>query len=185
MITKFEDRRQAGRVLGFLLAEYRKSNHAIVLALAGGGVPVGYEVARALSVPLDVFDHETGEVPSAGRRHRSGFELPSIKGNAVILVDDGLATGASMMAAVHAVRPLCPESIVVAVPVAAPEACRELSRTADKTVCATTPQPFSSVREWYRRFEQTSDEEVQSLLRKARLERMPESVVEPRAALYG
>jgi predicted phosphoribosyltransferase len=82
----------------------------------------------------------------------------------VILVDDGLATGSTMRAAVQAVRVHEPSAVVVAVPVGAAETCRELARVADEVTCVRTPESFSAVGQWYHDFEQTTDEEVQQLL---------------------
>jgi predicted phosphoribosyltransferase len=82
----------------------------------------------------------------------------------VILVDDGLATGSTMRAAVHAARALSPARIVVAAPVAAPATCEDLRNVADEVVCARTPPGFSAVGQWYRDFSQTTDEEVRALL---------------------
>jgi predicted phosphoribosyltransferase len=86
----------------------------------------------------------------------------------VILVDDGLATGASMQAAITALRRLQPARIVVAVPTAAPDTCEQMRAAADEVVCASTPEPFHAVGLWYEDFSQTSDEEVGALLAQAR-----------------
>jgi len=180
-----------------------------VLALPRGGVPVAYEVARALAAPLDVFlvrklglpGHEElamGAIASGGIRlinehvvdayqvtaaeiekvaaveqaelerrellYRDGRPLPTLANRTVILVDDGLATGATMRVAILAVRAESPARIVVAVPVAAAETCDEFRSLVDDVVCAETPEPFFAVGVWYENFEQTTDQQVHDLL---------------------
>jgi predicted phosphoribosyltransferase len=209
MQSRFRDRVEAGRRLAIDLAEYAHRPDVVVLALPRGGVPVAYEVARALGAPLDVFvvrklgvpGHEevamgaiaTGDVRvlneslvrSVGiprdvietvtareraelarreRLYRGNRPPVDIRGRTVILVDDGLATGATMVAAVRAVRQRGPARIVVAVPIAAPETCDAMREEADDVVCAMTPEPFHAVGIWYEDFSQTSDEEVRDLL---------------------
>ena len=211
--SRFRDRSDAGRYLGALLSRYAGRNDVVVLALPRGGVPVGFEVARMLEVPLDVFvvrklgvpGHEElafGAIASGGtqilnpdvirylsltsdvidavsERERSELERrerlyrgkrPSteLEAETVILVDDGLATGASMRAAVAAVRAQKPAQIVVAVPTAAPDACASLSAEVDELVSPLKPESFRAVSLWYDRFEQVSDGEVRTLLEKAR-----------------
>ena len=206
---RFHDRAEAGRVLAADLAKYSGRNDVIVLALPRGGVPVAYEVARALGAPLDVFlvrklglpGHEElamGAIASGGvrlinedvvdaydvtdaeieavalaeqtelerreRAYRDGRSLPALGDRTVILVDDGLATGATMRAAVLAVRQESPARIVVAVPVAAAETCGEFRTIVDDIVCAETPAPFYAVGLWYEDFAQTTDDEVHDLL---------------------
>ena len=206
---EFLDRYEGGRVLAGLLREYAHRPDTLVLALPRGGVPVAYEVARALGAPLDVFlvrklgapTHEElamGAIASGGVRvinrevveelaisredidavaareelelrrrelsYRDGRPPPDVRGRDVILVDDGLATGTTMRAAVAALRRLEPESIVVAVPVGAAESCEDLAGEADDVLCARRPEPFYAVGLWYRDFAQTSDEEVRQLL---------------------
>ena len=208
----FRDRRHAGRVLAQVLAGYANRSDVIVLALPRGGVPVAYEVAKALHAPLDVFvvrklgvpgheeyamgaiasggvrvlndevvrrlgipaaavdavaRYEQGEVERRERLYRAGRPPPDVRGRTVILVDDGLATGSTMLAAVRAVRAQQPARIVVAVPTAAAETCAQLRSEADEVVCATTPEPFRAVGMWYDDFSQTSDEEVRELLARA------------------
>ena len=205
----FRDRRAAGRVLAQHLAHYAGRPDVIVLALPRGGVPVGYEVARALRAPLDVFlvrklgfpGHEElamGAVATGGVRvlnealvstlqvpppvidavarkeeaelarrehlYRGNRPPPPVRGKTVIVVDDGLATGSTMLAAIQALRKQQPARIVVAVPVAAPDTCEQLRFVADEVVCALTPQPFQAVGLWYQDFTQTSDDEVSQLL---------------------
>src|SRR5258705_7270953 len=203
------DRREAGRVLAEKLAAYANRRDVLVLALRRGGVPVGYEVARALGAPLDVFvvrklgvpGHDElamGAVATGGVRvlnedvvralgipdyvidavaaweerelerrervYRGDRPPPEVRGRTVILVDDGLATGATMHAAVQALRRRQPTRIVVAVPTAAPETCEALRPEVDEIVCAVTPEPFYAVGLWYENFSQTTDEEVRELL---------------------
>ena len=206
---EFLDRVEGGRALAGLLWRYARRPDTVVLGLPRGGVPVAYEVARALAAPLDVFlvrklgapMHEElamGAIASGGvrvinrevveelsirpeqievtaaretvellrreRSYRDGRPAPEVRGRTVILVDDGLATGTTMRAAVAALRQQAPARIVVAVPVAAAQSCEELAAEADEVVCARTPEPFYAVGLWYRHFAQTSDEEVRELL---------------------
>src|SRR5579862_6017871 len=206
---RFMDRRAAGRAVADLLRTYRDRNDVVVLALPRGGVPVGYEIAKALHAPLDVFTvrklgvpgHEElamGAVASDGtyvadeelidslhvgrekfatvvraefaelERRESAYRdhrvRPDVRGKTIILVDDGLATGASMQAAIGALRRHEPAQIVVAVPVGAPETCAQLRRIADDVVCVATPRPFYAVGIHYADFTQTTDEEVRELL---------------------
>lgn len=212
MSLPYRDRREAGDVLASRLREYAYRPDVIVLALPRGGVPVGYEVARDLHAPLDVFivrklgvpGHEElamGAIASGGvrvlnrdvlamthippqvidevtvreaqelrrreREYRGDRPFPDLRGKTVILVDDGLATGSTMRAAVAALRQEHPAHVVVAVPVAAPEVCEQFQREVEQIVCAATPSPFLGVGWWYERFDQTSDAEVHRLLAQA------------------
>jgi putative phosphoribosyl transferase len=205
----FRDRREAGRLLASRLAAYANRPDVLVLALPRGGVPVAFEVARALGAPLDVFvvrklgvpGHEElamGAIATGGvrvlndqvvralripeyvieagagkerqelarreRLYRGDRPFPDVRGRTAILVDDGLATGTTMQAAVRALRQQQAARIVVAVPLAAPETCQELSEEVDDIVCAVTPEPFEAVGLWYEDFSQTTDEEVGDLL---------------------
>lgn len=205
----FRDRREAGRVLADLLGAYRGHTNVVVLGLARGGVPVAWEVAAALGVPMDAFivrklgapGHEefaVGALASGGRvvvnddimralrispqqlrdvAEREGRELirreaayrggrppVDVAGKTVILVDDGLATGASMLAAVQALREAEPAEIVIAVPAAPESTCREFAGLVDDVVCATMPTPFLAVGESFWDFKQVSDEEVRDYL---------------------
>ena len=210
---QFEDRAEAGRFLAEALQSYRGRKDVIVLALPRGGVPVGYEVARSLGAPLDVFvvrklgvpgyselamgaiasggirvlnedvvaalgpkaqeaielvaEAELAELHSREKRYRDDRPPPDLRGRCVILVDDGLATGATMRAAVRAIRQQAPSEIVVAVPVAAESSYVEMRAEADSVICARTPEPFYGVGQFYRRFSQTSDDEVRELLQRA------------------
>jgi len=205
----FRNRIDAGDRLAQKLEHYASRADVIVLALPRGGVPVGYEVARTLGVPLDVFlvrklgvpgreELAMGAIASGGVRvlnedviselqipqhwvdvvaareleelrrreaaYRDGRAAPDVRGKAVILVDDGLATGASMRAAVAALRKLGPARIVVAVPVGAQQTCDDFRDVADEVLCAETPDPFYAVGSWYADFDQTTDDEVRALL---------------------
>lgn len=207
----FRDRQHAGRVLAQKLADHADRPDVIVLALPRGGMPVAYEVARALHAPLDVLvvrklgvpgheEYAMGAIAGGGERvldsdlvrdlgigakavdevmraeehelerrehaYRGERSAPDLRGRVVILVDDGLATGATMRVAVRAVRRQAPASIVVAAPVASPEACELLRSEADEVVCAEVPASFLGVGRWYLDFSQTSDEEVCGLLEK-------------------
>ena len=207
----FEDRRDAGRRLAALLDRTR-GRDPVVLALPRGGVPVGFEVARALGAPLDVLvvrklgvpgheelamgavaaggarvlndevlllagvrdevlaevtEREREELARRERAYRAGRLPAPIVGRDVIVVDDGLATGATMRAAVAALRELGPASITVAVPVGAEEALASLRPLADEVVCAIRPRWFRAVGEWYEDFGQTEDDEVRALLEDA------------------
>jgi predicted phosphoribosyltransferase len=128
-------------------------------------------VIRALGVSeaqiAAVVAQESRELERRERAYRDGRPAPDVRGRTVILVDDGLATGSTMRAAVRALRQHGPSSIVVAVPVGAPETCREFSDEVDEVVCAITPEPLYGVGMWYEDFHQTSDEEVRELLARA------------------
>ena len=212
----FSDRREAGEALARHLARYAGRPDVLVLALPRGGVPVGFEVARALHAPLDVFvvrklgvpgeeELALGAIASGGARYvdqplverlglsrpvvdaitasetvelrrrelayRGTRPAPDIEGRTVILVDDGLATGASMRVAIMALRMRKPASIVVAVPVGPTEACEAMGQVADDVVCGRTPDPFLAVGTWYTEFGPTGDDEVRELIEEAALSR--------------
>jgi predicted phosphoribosyltransferase len=137
-------------------------------ALASGGVRVMSEdIVRQLRIPASAIEAVVAEEQvELERRERlySSKPVPPLTGRTVILVDDGLATGATMRAAVRAVRGQRPSRIVVAVPVGAADTCRALRAEADEVVCLRTPEPFQAVGLWYRRFDQTTDDEVRALL---------------------
>ena len=138
-------------------------------AIATGGVQVLNEDAIGwYHVPQDVVTavvaSEQLELQRREAVYRGGRTATPIAAKVAVIVDDGLATGASMRAAVTAVRQLKPARIVVAAPVGAPSTCRNLQELADEVVCARTPEPFSAVGQWYRDFSQTGDDEVQALL---------------------
>jgi len=138
-------------------------------AIATGGVRVlNEEVVQALRIPDRVIDalagREQEELARRERVYRGHRPPPDVRGRTVILVDDGLATGATMHAAIRALRQQQPARIVVAVPTASPETCAELKTEVDDIICATTPDPFYAVGLWYEDFSQTTDEEVRELL---------------------
>src|SRR6266581_6375266 len=205
----FPNRSEAGRLLGLKLSKYAGRDDVIVLGLPRGGVPVAYEVAQALRVPLDVFivrklgvpgfeelavgaiasggvrvlnedvaralphadeiiesvtAKETAELERREQSYRNGRPPPELRDRMVILVDDGLATGATMRAAVKALRHRGAAKIVVAVPVGPPDTCREFEDEADETICASVPEFFQAVGQYYEDFSQTSDDEVRELL---------------------
>jgi putative phosphoribosyl transferase len=204
----FRDRRAAGQQLARRL-EFLKGQDAIVLALPRGGVPVAFEIAQALQVPLDVLivrklgvpGHEElalGAIASGGvcvlnedileqlalgqqdidreiaqetielqhreKIYRGDKPFPKLEHKTVIVVDDGIATGATMRAAVAALRQHKPEQIIVAAPTSAPDTFQQLQREADEVICLATPEPYIAVGVWYQHFPQTSDEEVKALL---------------------
>jgi putative phosphoribosyl transferase len=208
----FPNRSEAGRFLATKLSRYSGRDDVIVLGLPRGGVPVAYEVARALRVPLDVFivrklgvpgfeelavgaiasggvrvlnqevaralpnaeeiieavtRHETAELERREQEYRDGRPSPEIRDKTVILIDDGLATGATMRAAVAALRQRAAAKIIVAVPVGPPDTCREFEGLADEVICASAPEFFQAVGQYYEDFSQTSDEEVRDLLARA------------------
>ncbi|MFN8489328.1 MAG: phosphoribosyltransferase [Caldilineaceae bacterium] len=211
-IPLFENRRDAGQKLAKRLLKYAHQPQVLVLGLPRGGVPVAFEVAKALDAPLDIFlvrklgvpGHEElamGAIASGGVRvlnqalirsleippqviaaitqqeqqelerrehaYRGNRPKPNLANRTVLLVDDGLATGASMRAAVLALREQHPARIVVAVPTAAPDACIEFAKLVDEMICAETPDPFWGVGMWYYDFSPTNDEEVRALLAEA------------------
>jgi erythromycin esterase-like protein/predicted phosphoribosyltransferase len=219
---RFRDRAHAGRQLAERLREYAGRDDVIVLGLPRGGLPVSYEIARALDAPLDAFlvrklgvpghEHALGAIATGGirvlneplleslnlpaewieaidakerrelhrreRAYRGDRPPPDLAGRTVILVDDGLATGSTMLAALHAVRADEPARVVVAVPVADPAVCDSLRGVADEVVCAYTPRPLRAMGLWYEDFPQTADGEVRSLLAQAR---RPPAAKAPRA----
>jgi predicted phosphoribosyltransferase len=210
----FRDRREAGRALAQELRVLSTREGVVVLALPRGGVPVAYEIAKALDAPLDIFvvrklgvpGHEEvafGAIASGGVRalnadivraldissqaiesttrrearelerreeaYREGRPFLGVQGRIVILVDDGVATGATMRVAIDALRLQSPRTIIVATPVASAEAYHMLRRHADECICLLVPQSLIGVGLWYDDFSQTSDEEVRTLLRDAEL----------------
>jgi predicted phosphoribosyltransferase len=214
MDRAFANRTEAGRLLAEQLKTYSSLNDVVVLGLPRGGVPVAYEVAKHLHVPLDVFivrklgvpgfeELAAGAIASGGVRvlnedvvraipyaaeaieavtaketaelqrreqiYREGRPAPELSGKIVILVDDGVATGATMRAAVKALRERSAAKIVMAVPVAPPDTCEELAQETDEAICLTTPPFFQAVGQYYEDFSQTSDGDVRELLTKAAL----------------
>jgi predicted phosphoribosyltransferase len=151
-------------------------------AIASGGVRVlNEEVVHALEIPEEVIAivaaEERQELERRERTYRGDRPAPDVRGRTVILVDDGLATGSTMRAAVAALRRQRPARIVVAVPVGSSETCAELQAEADEAVCARTPEPFYAVGFWYKDFAQTTDEEVHDLLERAAEEHAPAQVI--------
>jgi putative phosphoribosyl transferase len=141
-------------------------------AIASGGVRVlNEDVVTWYGIPEaaieDVAREEQAELERRERAYRGGRPPIDLRDRVVLLIDDGLATGSTMRAAVQAVRAHQPARIVVAVPVGSPETCRAFSKIADEVVCAREPAHFAAVGEWYRDFSQTTDEEVRDLLRGA------------------
>ena len=140
-------------------------------AIASGGIRVlNDEVVGAVGVSSEHIDtvarREQVELERREALYKEGRPSPALDGRVVILVDDGLATGSTMRAAVQAVRQRRPARVIVAVPVGAPDTCAELASIADDVVCARTPAPFSAVGLWYEDFTQTTDDEVRALLRR-------------------
>jgi predicted phosphoribosyltransferase len=138
-------------------------------AIASGGVRVlNDDAVEGLSIPPAVIDavaqRERRELERREREYRDGRPAPEVRGLTVILVDDGLATGATMLAAVKALRQQEPKRIVVAVPAGSPSTCHQLRGEADEVICAIEPEPFMAVGAWYDDFSQTTDQEVRDLL---------------------
>lgn len=211
-MASFKDRRDAGRKLAQKLSKYAGQPDILVFALPRGGVPVAYEVALALSAPLDVCivrklglpgreELAMGAVASGGVRvlngdiirmlsipdevinfvakrelqelqrreklYRGNRPTAEVRDRTLLLIDDGLATGASMRAAIDGLRAQHPARIVVAVPAAAPEVCEAFRPEVDEIVCMITPEPFQGVGRWYGDFSPVTDEEVRVLLEEA------------------
>lgn len=208
----FHDRRDAGRQLAHALTAHKNKPDTLVLALPRGGVPVGYEIAKALHLPLDlmlvrklgtpgheelamgaiaeggvqvlnqdiirnlgissrsierVVETEGEELRRRSHAYRIGTPVPELEGKTIILVDDGMATGANMRAAARAASQRLAKTIIIAIPVASDSAYGLLREEADEIVCLNMPEPFYGVGAFYRDFSQTSDEEVKTLLKEA------------------
>jgi putative phosphoribosyl transferase len=221
MLEQLKDREQAGRLLAEKLIAYKDRADVLVLALPRGGVSVGYEIARALDAPLDVFvvrklgvpgyrELALGAIASGGvrvlnedvvealnispanieqiaaeeqkelerreRAYRSDRPAPSVQGRTVILVDDGIATGSTLRAAIEAIRSLRPARLVVAAGVAPMSTFLELRSQVDEIVCLITPYSFAAIGLLYERFTQVSDEEVTDLLERAARRKTPSAV---------
>jgi putative phosphoribosyl transferase len=213
----FENRAEAGQKLAACLHDLRGKD-PIVLAVPRGGLVVGYEVARALEAPLDVYitrkltapgneELALGAVASDGtvvldpalmrqmgvsqrylegemtrqraeilRRlslYRTSRRLPKLKGKTVVVVDDGVATGSTTLAALRALRKLQPGLLVLAVPVGPPDVVERLSKEADRVVCLETPEPFWAVGQFFTEWSQLSDQDVMDILTKRRAELEP------------
>jgi predicted phosphoribosyltransferase len=141
-------------------------------AIASWGARVlNDDVVRALQIPRHAIElaaaRKRRELDRQERRYRARQPAPNVRRRVIILVDDGLATGSTMRAAIAALRQRKPARIVVAVPVGAPEICAEVQQEADEAICAVAPKPFYAVGAWYQDFSQTTDEEVQILLDEA------------------
>jgi len=150
-------------------------------AVAEGGVEVlANDTIRDLDIPFSLVAQaaarERLELERRNRQYRGERPRPPIRDRTVILIDDGLATGATMEAAIVALRESRPAAIVAAAPVGARETCQRLRAVADEVVCLATPEPFTAVGLWYRNFDQTSDDEVRALLAEARAEPRPSGV---------
>lgn len=207
----FKDRRDAGKQLAKELSKFKGQDDVIVVGLPRGGVPVAFEVAKALKLPLDVFivrklgvpgqpelamgaiasgdiqvlnesvvrragisdvqiedvaKQEKEELKQREKAYRGARPNIDLQGKTVLLVDDGLATGASMRAAISALREHNPDKIIVAVPTAPPDTCQEFKPEVDQIICLRTPTPFWGVGGSYQNFSQTTNEEVRELLNK-------------------
>lgn len=208
----FKNRTEAGRQLAQKLVTYAHRSDILVLALPRGGVPVAFEVAKALSLPLDiclvrklgtpghpelamgaiaqgglivlnediiqwrrisqgaidrVVETEQQELERRSRRYRGDRPLPHLRHRTLILVDDGIATGSTLRAAISTLKQQQPASIIIAVPVAPPSICQELNSEVDRIICLNMPTHLCSVSLWYDDFSQTTDEEVCRLLAQA------------------
>src|SRR5207245_10451562 len=149
-----------------------------------GGVRVlNEDVPRALPNEEEIIEavtaKETAELQRREQSYRDGRPAPELRNRVVILVDEGLATGATMRAAVKALRQRGVAKIVVAVPVGPPDTCREFEDEADETICASTPEFFQAVGKYYEDFSQTSDEEVRELLARAAQDRNDRARISP------
>ncbi|QFY44126.1 phosphoribosyltransferase [Candidatus Methylospira mobilis] len=209
----FQNRNDAGRQLAEALVSYKGQPNTLVLALPRGGVPVAFEIALALHLPLDlmlvrklgipgheevamgaiangnvqvldedlvrslhissaaierVIKAEHAELFRRNQAYRGGSAAPVLSGQTAILVDDGMATGSNMQAALLAARQQQAGRVVVAAPVASDSACALLSKMADEMICLDIPKPFYSVGGAYDDFSQTSDAEVKALLKRAK-----------------
>lgn len=206
---EIRDRREAGRLLAEKLRKYEGDPLAVVAALPRGGVVVGYEIATALSVPLEILvvrklgvpwqpelamgaiatggepilneevvrmcgvteeeiaervELEKAELARRERAYGGGRPAPNFRGRTVIVADDGVATGSTMLVAIEALRRQGAGKIVAAVGVAPPDTIGRLTRAADSVVCLLTPEPFSAISLWFQEFGQTTDDEVRELL---------------------
>ncbi|HEY9649059.1 MAG TPA: phosphoribosyltransferase [Coleofasciculaceae cyanobacterium] len=209
MIRRLQNRTEAGKQLALKLTAYANRSDVIVLGLPRGGVPVAFEIAKALNAPLDiclvrklgvpghqelamgaiardgvrvlnqdvvrslgisrdtierVAAAEQQELERRDQRYRGTRPLPNLRDRTVILVDDGIATGATLRAAIVIVRQQEPQRIVVAVPVAPPLTCKELRFEVDEVVCLLMPEALNSISLWYDDFSQTTDAEVRHWL---------------------
>jgi putative phosphoribosyl transferase len=215
-VLMFKDRIDAGKQLGNTLLEFKNHPDTVVVALPRGGVPVGFQIAKRLNLPLDIVcprkigapynpEYAIGAITETGeglldedvirqlavsdeylnqtikeeaavarRRldtYRKGLGARSFMGKVVIIVDDGIATGATIKAAIASIKKEGAKKIIVAVPVSPPETLREIEALADEAICLSTPPFFQAVGQFYENFSQTSDEEVIELLNLANLQK--------------
>ncbi len=219
----FENRQEAGRRLASNLAKFKNRDDVIVLGVPRGGVPIAFEVATRLNLPLDVFvlrklgvpgqeELAFGAIGSGGvrvlnpdilqhcgisdldiaavtklerqelerreRLYRGSRPLLDMRGKTVILIDDGIATGSSILAAVRAIKQMSPAAIVIATPVAPERTCNRLRHEVDELICLEMPEPFYGVGQFYEDFSQVSDEEVNELLDHASRKRVGHQYLE-------
>jgi putative phosphoribosyl transferase len=211
VMTRFRNRTEAGEQLARRLTQYANRPDVVVLGLPRGGVPVAFEVAKALNAPLEIClvrklgvpghkELAMGAIASGGvrvlnydvlawlrisgttidevaakelrelqrrdRAYRGNRSQPNLRNQIVILVDDGIATGATIRATIAVLKPQYPQRLIVAVPVAPQDICNKLRSEVDEVVCLMTPDPFYAIGLWYENFAQTTDEEVHELLAK-------------------
>jgi putative phosphoribosyl transferase len=208
------NRSEAGNCLAAEIRHHKLPPNTVVLALARGGVPVGFAIAQVLRLPLDVIvarklgvpwqpelamgaiagqsmaldeelirelrisrqdvdaivGREKAELERREKLYRGGRPARDLHGLAVVLVDDGLATGSTMLAAARCVRSRGPSSLRIAVPVGSDEACQLVENECDECICLARPRPFGSVGQWYEDFRQVTDAEVTNLLEQRRRE---------------
>lgn len=217
-MDRYRDREAAGKILAGALKAYAKKPSVLVFGLPRGGVPVAYEIAKALGAPLDIMvarklgvpDHEElamGAIASGGvtilnesiirelrispeairrvaqeekieldrrlKTYRGNRSFPELKNHTIIIVDDGIATGATIRAVIKAAKALSPAKIIVAVPVAEKSVCDRIKKEVDELICPLQPLYFNSVGSWYEVFNQTTDEEVIDCLQKANARKSP------------
>lgn len=209
MDKQFIDRREAGQILASELNAYQDCAEAIVLALPRGGVPVAFEIATQLHLPLDVWivrklglpyqkelamgaiaasgervmnqevlkwsnisletieqvvKEETTELKRRDQLYRQGKPYPNLTDRIIILVDDGIATGATMQAAIASLQVHQPKEIIVAVPIASPDICRNIQAEVNQVICLLQPPSLDAIGRWYLNFTQTTDQEVKACL---------------------